>query len=213
MPASQVHLVRHGEVDNPRGVLYGRLPGFGLSTAGREMAAAAADHLLRSGHRVTRLLSSPLERAVESAEPVAAAFDLEIETRDPLIEAFSRLEGGRYQMNAGILFKPGAWRYLVNPFTPSWGEPFVEVAARMRAEMDFAWRSVDDGDVVIVSHQLPIWMAHRSVAGQSLAHDPRKRRCALSSITSFENRNGWTEVDYADPASSLRRRKGDVGAV
>jgi broad specificity phosphatase PhoE len=80
--------------------------------------------------------------------------------------------------------------------------------------MDDAWNSTEAGDAVIVSHQLPIWMVHRRVAGKSLAHDPRRRRCALSSITTFERRGAvFVEVDYRDPAAGLNVRATDVGAV
>lgn len=178
------------------------------------MATAAAAHLLAEGRPVSRVLASPLERAVESAEPIAAAFGVGIEVRETLLEASSRLEGGRYQMNLGILTKPLAWRYLLNPIRPSWGEPFAEVAARVLWEMDEVWESTEAGDAILVTHQLPIWMAHRSVAGRSLAHDPRRRRCALSSITSFEKLGGrWREVSYAEPGKAVRSAGGDVGAV
>jgi broad specificity phosphatase PhoE len=212
--ATRLHLVRHGEVHNPTGVLYGRLPGFSLSERGRAMAAAAARSLVEDGRPISRVLSSPLERAVESAEPIAEAFGLEIETTEQVIEASSRLEGGRYQMNLGILAKPLAWRYLVNPMRPSWGEPFVEVAARVLGEMDAVWDETPGGEVAIVSHQLPIWMAHRAVTGRPLFHDPRRRRCTLSSITSFEKVDGsWREVGYSEPASVLTVGGNDVGAV
>jgi broad specificity phosphatase PhoE len=210
--ASRLHLIRHGEVANPDGVLYGRLPGFFLSERGVEMARAAADHLVSSGRRVSRLISSPLERAVQSAEPIAEAYGLEVERRDGLLEAASLLEGGQYRMDLSILGKPAAWRYLVNPMRPSWGEPFKDVARRVVAEMDEVRESVSGGDVVMVSHQLPIWMAHRAVAGQPLFHDPRKRRCSLSSVTSFELRDGrWREVSYVEPSRGLSAT--DVGAV
>ncbi|BDZ45909.1 histidine phosphatase family protein [Naasia aerilata] len=123
MTATRLHLVRHGEVANPGKVLYGRLPGFGLSDRGREMAARASEALAELGRPVSRILSSPLERAVESAEPIAQRFGLEIEKREGLIEAMSHLEGGQYSMDLSILGKPAAWRYLVNPLRPSWGSP------------------------------------------------------------------------------------------
>lgn len=201
MPASRVHLVRHGEVANPDGILYARLPGYRLSERGELMAAAAAQHLLDRGAPVTKVASSPLERTMESALPIATAFGLEIEPRDGLIEASSRLEGGRYDVSLKILRVPAAWRYLVNPLRPSWGEPFREVAARMSAELAWARDSVEEGDVVLVSHQLPIWMVARLATGRPLVHDPRRRRCSLSSITTM----GWrgdqiTELSYAEPA-------------
>lgn len=208
--------MRHGEVDNPDGILYGRLPGFGLTALGRRMAGAAADHVVASGREVGLLRSSPLQRALESAAPLEAALGLVAQRRDGILEASSRLEGGRFDVSLKILGKPAAWRYLVNPLRPSWGEPFAQVAARMRAELAAAAADAPDGtDAVLVSHQLPIWMAHRSVAGKPLFHDPRKRRCALSSITSFEPvaGGGFREVGYWAPSAGMLAESTDTGAV
>jgi len=200
MPAERIHLVRHGEVHNPAGVLYGRLDGFPLSERGRRMADASA-RWLASNASVSRVVSSPLIRARESAQPIAEAFGTDVTIRDGLIEASSKLEGGRFQMNLGILAKPAAWRYLVNPLRPSWGEPFVDVARRMMSELEVARESVDGGDVVLVSHQLPIWMVHRRLRGKPLFHDPRARRCALSSITTVGWDDGFVELGYVEPAA------------
>ena len=216
--ASRIHVVRHGEVHNPDGVLYGRLPDFHLSERGTRTAALAAEELLRSvqtdGRPIVRVLSSPLERAQESAAPIAAALGLPIELREGLIEASSKLEGGQFSMSLSILAKPRAWRYLVNPFAPSWGEPFRDVAERMQRELNDAFDVPESGDVVMVSHQLPIWMSHRVATGKPLFHDPRKRRCALSSITSFE-RSGdrLIEIDYRDVVANAGEVTRDVGAV
>jgi broad specificity phosphatase PhoE len=110
------------------------------------------------------------------------------------------------------LLNPLNWRHLRAPSRPSWGEPYVEVVARMDAAMRDAWDAADSGDVVLVSHQLPIWITHLAVAGEPLRHDPRQRRCGLSSVTSFE-RDGdrWREVAYATPA--VTDGAIDVGAV
>jgi broad specificity phosphatase PhoE len=211
---NQIHFVRHGEVENPDGVLYGRLPGFGLSDAGHSMARLAAADLRASGRPVVRLLSSPLQRAVESAAPVEAALGLAVETHPDLIEASSRLEGGRYAMKLSILGKPAAWPYLVNPFRPSWGEPFTSVLARTLGVFESIRDEGGEGDVVIVGHQLPIWLMHRHATGKPLFHDPRKRRCGLSSITSFAwTPSGLDEVGYREPARQLYARAADVGAV
>jgi broad specificity phosphatase PhoE len=213
--AARIHLVRHGEVDNPDGILYGRLPGFGLTALGRRMAEAAAERVVAEGREVGLLRTSPLQRALESAAPLEAALGLDAERREGIIEASSRLEGGRFDVSLSILAKPAAWRYLINPLRPSWGEPFAEVAARMRAELAAAAADAPDGtDAVLVSHQLPIWMTHRSVAGAPLFHDPRKRRCALSSITSFEPvGDGFIEVGYWAPSAALLQASKDDGAV
>ena len=219
VPAEQIHLVRHGEVFNPQGVLYGRLPGYGLSSLGHEMAQFAADDLLSRSRPVTTLVSSPLQRTQQSAEPIARVFGLEAELDDRVIEPENRFEGKRMSGRDGALRDVRNWVFLVNPWEPSWGEPFGSIARRMLHAMDDAWNTTDGGDVVIVSHQLPIWMVHRSVAGKSLAHDPRRRRCALSSITTYERRPsrgsgaGFVEVGYRDPAAGLSANATDVGAV
>jgi broad specificity phosphatase PhoE len=212
---TRLHLVRHGEVFNPEAVLYGRLPGFKLSERGAAMALLASAELLGAGRPVRRLISSPLERARESAKPISEALGLSIESVDGFTEAWSHLEGGRFAMNLSILAMPRAWRYLVNPFKPSWGEPFAHVAERTLAELRIVGAEADEpGDVVVVSHQLPIWLMHRQAQGQPLFHDPRKRRCALSSITSFEWRDGeLVEVEYREPARSLADGSLDTGAV
>lgn len=214
MPAEQIHLVRHGEVFNPQGVLYGRLPGFGLSDLGRRMADAAAADLQSHRRPVSAVVSSPLQRTQQSAEPVAERFGLEVRLDDRIIEPTNRFEGKRMTGRESALRDVRNWSYLVNPWEPSWGEPFRSIADRMVQAMTDAADSVASGDVVMVSHQLPIWMAHRRITGRSLAHDPRRRRCALSSITTFERRNGrFVEVGYRDPASGLSAQATDVGAV
>ncbi|MRG59632.1 histidine phosphatase family protein [Agromyces sp. CFH 90414] len=220
MPAEQIHLVRHGEVFNPQGVLYGRLEGYGLSDLGRRMAQAAADDLIARDRRVSALVSSPLQRTRQSAEPIAAAFGLEPVLEERIIEPENRFEGKRMTGPDGALRSIRNWGLLVNPWEPSWGEPFRSIAARMVAAIEDAWQAADGGDLVLVSHQLPIWMVHRQVARKSLAHDPRRRRCALSSITTFERRpvgefgaGRLVEVGYRDPAAGLAAHATDVGAV
>ena len=214
MPAEQIHLVRHGEVFNPQGVLYGRLPGYGLSDLGRRMADAAAHDLVVRSRPVGALVSSPLQRTQQSAEPIAAAFDLTAALDERVIEPTNRFEGLRMHGRDSALRDVRNWSFLVNPWEPSWGEPFRSIATRMLHAMNDAWNSIDGGDAVIVSHQLPIWMVHRRVAGKSLAHDPRRRRCALSSITTFERRGStFVEVGYRDPAAGLAVHATDVGAV
>ena len=196
---TEVHLVRHGRVENPEGVLYGRLPGFGLSAEGRESALWAARELRTMIPRLDSLRSSPLQRALESAEPISAEFGVGIEQRDDLVEASSKLEGGRYRASLRVLRQPSVWVHLRNPFQPSWGEPFREVAERMSREVIAAARAHPDGHVVLVSHELPIWMVHRLATHKRLFHDPRRRRCALSSITSLRvEGESFTEIGYRE---------------
>jgi len=212
VPASQIHLVRHGEVFNPDGVLYGRLEGFHLSELGKKMAASAASELI--GHPITALYASPLLRAQESAQPWSEAFDLPIQTDDRLIEPTNKFEGGTYEFGPKVLLHPKIWPWVANPFKPSWGEPYTDVMSRMFAAIDDAWAAAETGEVVMVSHQMPIVMVQRAVAGQRPFHDPRKRRCTLSSITTLERRgDSFVEVGYQEPAADLLAGSIDTGAV
>ena len=199
--ARALHLVRHGEVLNPAGVVYERLPEFRLSARGRAMAAMTAEWL--ADKPVTRLIASPLLRTQQSAQPIAERFGLPVEPDERVIEAWNRFAGR--EVRASVRRHPQELLLFRNPLRPTWGEPFSAVRDRMRPVVLEALRDGDpEHDVVIVSHQLPIWMVHRSVEGAALAHDPRRRRCALSSVTSFAIRDGHVvETGYADPAASV----------
>ena len=198
-----VHLVRHGEVDNPGGILYGRLPGFHLSEEGRLMAKAAAAFL--AGRDVVVLRSSPLDRALETAAPLAAQFKLDVVTDERLIEPTNKFEGTTFGVGSGALRHPANWRYLYDPFRPSWGEPYRAIAARMLSVLADVARAARGHEAVCVSHQLPIWTARRAAEGKRLWHDPRHRQCALASVTSLRYTGGQiTGLSYAEPAGSGR---------
>jgi broad specificity phosphatase PhoE len=177
-----VHLLRHGEVHNPNGVLYGRLPGYHLSSTGRLMAAAAADFF--SERPVAAVFASPLERAQETARPVAERIGLEIVTDERLIESGNVLEGKTITLTR-LALNPVNWRYLWNPFTPSWGEPYEQVMERVRAVIERARDAAPGREAVCVSHQLPIWISRLEAEHRRLWHNPKSRQCALGSVTSF----------------------------
>jgi broad specificity phosphatase PhoE len=194
-----IHLLRHGEVENPAGIVYGRLPGYHLSANGRAMAEAAADYF--AGRAVVALFSSPLERAQETALPVAKRLGLEIVTDDRLIESWNHFEGMKFGVGDGSLRRPAHWPYLCNPFRPSWGEPYRDVAARMLAVMETAREAAAGREAVCVTHQLPIWVTRRTAEGRRLWHNPALRECALGSVTSFTYTDGrLAGVYYAVPA-------------
>ena len=178
-----VHLLRHGEVENPHHILYGRLPDYHLSANGRLMALAAADYFAE--RPVVAVFSSPLERAVETAGPVAERLGLPIVTDDRLIESWNHFEGLKFAVGDGALRNPAYWPRLLNPFRPSWGEPYGDVAARMRAVMETAREAAAGREAVCVTHQLPIWVTRRAAEGRRLWHNPAMRECALGSVTSF----------------------------
>jgi len=199
-----VHLVRHGEVANPDGVLYGRIPGFGLSENGRLMAKTAADFLAARDIAVVR--SSPLERARQTAGPIGERFGLPVEIDERLIESWNRFEGLRVSPGA-LLRAPQRLLWLRNPFLPSWGEPYRTVAARVLAAAADAARAASGHEAVCVSHQLPIWVSRLAAERRRLWHDPRRRQCSLGSVTSLTFAGDEVvEVRYADPSGSGARR-------
>jgi broad specificity phosphatase PhoE len=197
-----VHLLRHGEVHNPEKVLYGRLPGYRLSDLGQRMAERAAEWL--AGHDVARLASSPLERARQTAAPIAARLGLPVLLDERLIESDNVFEGRSVGVGDGALRSPRAWWHLRNPFLPSWGEPYTQVALRMHAAAEVAREAVRGREAVLVSHQLPIWIARLSAEHRRLWHDPRRRECSLASVTSFTyDGDKLVSVSYAEPAADL----------
>ena len=196
-----VHLVRHGEVHNPDRVLYGQLPGFGLSERGVEQAKLVAAFLAERD--IGYIVSSPLERAIQTAQPLASKLGLPIDTDERLIEAGNRLEGKQVAEGKGLLADPSNWKYFRNPIRPSWGEPYVDIAQRVLAAARDARDKANGHEAVCVSHQLPIWVARRYVEGERLFHDPRKRQVALGSVTSFTFvADVVVRVEYAAPAGS-----------
>ena len=197
-----VHLLRHGEVYNPDKVLYGRLPGYRLSELGVQMAKAAAEAL--AGHDVTHVVASPLERAQQTAEPFAAQFRVPVAVDERLIESANWFEGKRVAVGDGALRNPRNWWVVRNPFKPSWGEPYATIAQRMYAAVQAAREAAEGHEAVCVSHQLPIWILRRHLEQRRLWHDPRRRQCALASLTSvhFEDTR-VTGIGYSEPAAHL----------
>jgi broad specificity phosphatase PhoE len=197
-----VHVIRHGEVYNPTKILYGRLPGFRLSTLGEQMAEVAAAAL--ADRDITHVVASPLERAVQTAEPVAERFGLPIDVDGRLIESANFFEGKRVSVGDGALRNPRNWWALRDPFLPSWGEPYELIARRMVAALHAARAKAVGHEAVCISHQLPIWTLRQHLEGRRLWHDPRKRQCGLASITSFVFTNELlTEIEYREPAAHL----------
>ena len=197
-----MHVLRHGEVYNPDKILYGRLPGFHLSELGKQMAKAAAEAL--AARDVTYVVASPLERAQETASPIAAEFKLEVATDIRLIESANFFEGKRVSVGDGALTNPRNWWVLRDPVTPSWGEPYLQIAQRMFAAVQAARVAAEGHEAVCVSHQLPIWTLRRYVEKKRLWHDPRRRQCGLASLTSFRFEGATVVgIDYSEPAAHL----------
>jgi broad specificity phosphatase PhoE len=197
-----VHLLRHGEVFNPEKILYGRLPGYHLSELGRKMADRAAEFF--APRDVVTVTASPLERAQETAAPIAAVLDRPIGADDRLIEAANVFEGKPFAVGDGVLRRPSTWPKLRNPFRPSWGEPYTEIAARMGAAIEAARLAAAGHEAVLVSHQLPVWVARLAAEHRRFLHDPRRRECSLASVTSFEfEGRSLVSITYAEPSRDL----------
>jgi broad specificity phosphatase PhoE len=163
------------------------------------MASAAADFFAERA--VVAIFCSPLERAQETARPVAERLGLPIVTDERLIESWNHFEGMRFAVGDGSLRRPTVWPRLINPFRPSWGEPYRLVAARMLAVMADAREAAAGREAVCVTHQLPIWVTRRMAEGRRLWHNPALRECALGSVTSFTySRERIDGVSYAVPA-------------
>jgi broad specificity phosphatase PhoE len=196
---TRVHLIRHGEVHNPGRILYGRLPGFRLSETGRAQAIAAADMLADAD--IVAVIASPLQRAQETAAPIAARHGLPVDTDEDLIESANIFEGKRVSPGDGAWRNPRYWWHLRNPITPTWGEPSAEIAARMATAVDKARARAAGHEVVCVSHQLPVWTVRQYLSGKRLWHDPRRRQCDVGSVTTliFDG-DRLVDVDYRVPS-------------
>ena len=205
--STTVHVARHGEVENPEKILYGRQPGWRLSNRGQQMAETLGEW--SKSINLGALHVSPLQRAQETAAPIARAHGIEITTDERLIEAANVFEGKSFELGSGVLKHPSSWRHLYNPWKPSWGEPYEEQINRMLAAIFAARKAANGKDAIVVSHQLPIWILRSAIEGRSLLHDPRKRICTLASVTSvhFDDEGVVSGLSYSEPAGHLLPEK------
>lgn len=206
-----IHLMRHGEVDNPEAILYGRRSGFGLTDLGHQMAQKVADVLVETDHDIDAVIASPLLRAQQTAWPTARAFNVPLQADARLIEASNTFEGVAVNKNRAMLAHPKYWKRYYNPFKPSWSEPYTDLVSRMRAAVSSALGRYPGGEVLMVSHQLPIWTLRSFAEQRPLWHDPRKRECALASLTSFVFEDATLKaVTYWEPAAELLQQAEDM---
>jgi len=205
--STTVHVARHGEVENPEKILYGRQLGWRLSIRGQQMAETLGEW--SKSINLGALHVSPLQRAQETAAPIARAHGIDITTDERLIEAANVFEGKSFELGSGVLKHPSSWRHLYNPWKPSWGEPYEEQINRMLAAIFAAREAANGKDAIVVSHQLPIWILRSAIEGRSLLHDPRKRICTLASVTSvhFDDEGVISGLSYSEPAGHLLPEK------
>ena len=151
-------LIRHGENDyHKRNKIPGRLPGIHLNTRGRQQAAELARTL--SSLPIKALYSSPLERAVETAEPLSQSLGLEIQLRPDLTDTdVGAWEGRSWK----VLGRTRLWKVIQE--TPSQfqfpgGETFVQTQLRIVRTLDAIARAHTDELIAVVFHADPIKMA------------------------------------------------------
>ncbi len=211
MEITTIHVMRHGEVDNPGGLLYGRLPGFGLTERGRAMACRVAEVLDGQGADLVAVIASPLKRAQQSAAPTARTFGLPIESDPRLIESDNVFEGIAVNANRAALALPKYWRHYTHPLRPSWGEPYTQVASRMSAALSAALTGARGHEALVVSHQMPITTLTRFARCQPLPHSPLSRHCALGSLTSFIFEGATlVGISYREPSADLVAEASDM---
>ncbi|QPK94041.1 histidine phosphatase family protein [Actinomyces sp. zg-332] len=212
MTQTIIHVLRHGEVENPEGILYGRLKGYSLSTLGKKMAQMVADEFKKRPEiQISRIIASPLLRTQQTAKPISKAYNVPIETDIRLIEAGNHFEGIAVNKNPKLLASPKYWKYFHNPIRPSWGEPYIDIADRMLKVVKETQKNNAGQEILLVSHQLPIWCLRKYLEKKPLAHLPWQRECSLASVTTliFEN-NTLVGIKYWEPAAVLLNEAKDV---
>ncbi|MFA5874587.1 MAG: histidine phosphatase family protein [Anaerolineales bacterium] len=160
-------LIRHGENDTlVKNRIPGRIPGIHLNGRGHEQAAELARTLSRLP--IKALYSSPLERAIETAEPLAQSLGLGIQLRPDLIDTDVGDWAGR---SLKALGRTRLWKVIQQ--TPSQfqfpgGETFVQAQERVVRALDAIASAHADELISVVFHADPIKLAVAHYLGLSL---------------------------------------------
>lgn len=218
MTTTTIHFVRHGKVENPGHLLYERLPGFHLSERGRRMAEATARYIAADPQlsRVAAVYSSPLDRTRETAGEILSALNtvraergeqpLELITDSRIIEAGNEFRGLRIGHGEGALWRNGNWKLVTNLWKPSWGESYRHIAERVGEFADEKVREYAGRQIIVVSHESPIWSYRHLLETGHPEHWMFLRRTALASVTSitYDSDSGKVmRITYADPAAKV----------
>jgi len=201
--SSVVHLIRHGETENPAHLVYASLPGFGLTPGGFAQAGMAARHL--ANRPVAAVWSSPLQRALETAGEIARSFGLPVIADEELREwsLLDRWAGHRWE-ELSDHFPGEVETYLSTPtalpFSP---ESLIDLARRMAGALARFSEREPAGDIVVVSHQDPIQAARLFVTGRDLA-GLHVDKPGHGSVISLRPGKPWEEIWVMNPASSER---------
>lgn len=191
--------MRHGEVVNPGRVVYADLPGFHLSSAGRRQAGAAAGCLADS--RATLVLTSPLDRAVETARVIGARLG-----SPPVVDArlgewsLSTRWAGAPWAELPELFPGELEAYLDDPsdldFAP---ESLMDVAGRMLGAVEDPVVAAGHDVAVLVSHQDPIQALRLCLLGRPLRTLRTDAPGHASVITLDRTASAWVEASEWSP--------------
>ena len=219
MTRTTIHFVRHGKVHNPDHLLYERLPDFHLSDRGLRMAQATGAYLASNPATATiaAVYSSPLDRTRETAGAIIDALNqvradrgerpLQLVTDERIIEAYNEFRGKRIGHGEGALWRNGNWRLVMNLWKPSWGETYASIAARVGAFAQEKARQHAGEQIVVVSHESPIWSYRHQLETGHPEHWMFLRHTALASVTSitYDSDTGdVTDITYADPAADVQ---------
>jgi broad specificity phosphatase PhoE len=189
-----VYLVRHGEVDNPDGIVYADLPGYGLSDLGRSQAAQTARRIPAG----TTVVSSPLQRAVETAGIIAGDGDVVIDGE--LTEwRLGRRWAGHAWSRIDAAFPGELTAYLEHPDDlPFADESLAELAERISSVV-LRHRTAVSGPLAIVSHQDPIQAGRLALTGRPLAELQIDKPGHASVITLDAHDGTWRELELWAP--------------
>jgi probable phosphoglycerate mutase len=153
--ATLVLLVRHGQTPTTGKLLPGRAPGLHLAEAGQQQAARAAERISALA-KVDAIYASPLERARETAAPIAAARGMKVQIDKGLLECdFGDWTGAELKN----LMKLPEWNTVQrapSTFRFPNGESFTEMQTRMVSAIDRLRAKHLGGTIVLVSHADPI---------------------------------------------------------
>ncbi|MDJ0664497.1 MAG: histidine phosphatase family protein [Acidimicrobiia bacterium] len=193
-----IHLIRHGEVSNPHGLVYADIPGFTLSAKGRRQATAAGEYLVDKPPRL--IVSSPLDRATETAERIARVTGSDVVADARLTEwAVTVRWRGAAWADLPTVYPGELEAYLDDPRTIEFSsESITDLADRVNAAVT-EWSARTDGDVAFISHEDPIHAAYLRLIDSSPArfHEGKPRHCAVLTLEQAEQ--AWHAAARWDP--------------
>jgi broad specificity phosphatase PhoE len=205
-----IHLLRHGLVYNPKKIIYGRLPGYHLAKIGFQMAENIANLSAKKNndlHNVTKIYSSPLLRAIQTATPISKQLNIRIYKDNRLTESDSYFAGKKVTFHT--LSQAAVKNYLKDPALPSWGEPHRWVQNRIVDIVNETVKKRAGKSTLLVSHQLPIWLGrlyyeHRKVG----FFNSTIRQCTVGSLTSlyFNDDGSFNHVNYIEQPKYLLKK-------